>query len=75
MLVTPQRATLAAAPVDKFVPTSVLSSYVKNQLTAMENVDSVTIDPHKSGYVQYPAGEGPLLVSITSSQSHRQSFV
>ncbi|MGH7246529.1 MAG: pyridoxal-dependent decarboxylase, partial [Pseudomonadota bacterium] len=33
-----------------------LSPYVTAQLLAMKDADSVTIDPHKAGYVPYPAG-------------------
>jgi len=32
------------------------SDYVLNQLKHIRNCDTVTIDPHKWGYVQYPAG-------------------
>lgn len=33
-----------------------LSSYVSQQFHALGNADSITIDPHKSGYIPYPAG-------------------
>lgn len=33
-----------------------MSDYVKEQYGAIPSADSVTIDPHKSGYVPYPAG-------------------
>ena len=33
-----------------------LKAYVKRQLDAIRLTDSVTIDPHKWGYVAYPAG-------------------
>jgi len=33
-----------------------LSAYAIEQFEAIRHADSVTIDPHKSGYVQYPAG-------------------
>ena len=33
-----------------------LSDYVLAQLKAFPNSDSVTIDPHKSGFIPYPAG-------------------
>lgn len=35
---------------------SPLSDYVYNQFTRLRECDSITIDPHKMGYVQYPAG-------------------
>ncbi|MEM9923124.1 MAG: pyridoxal-dependent decarboxylase [Cyanobacteria bacterium P01_D01_bin.50] len=33
-----------------------LSSYVSKQFHTLGNADSITIDPHKSGYIPYPAG-------------------
>lgn len=33
-----------------------LSAYTESQLDALSGADSVTIDPHKSGYIGYPAG-------------------
>jgi glutamate/tyrosine decarboxylase-like PLP-dependent enzyme len=39
-----------ATPVDP------LSPYVKEQLEALKDCDTITIDPHKSGYLPYPAG-------------------
>lgn len=33
-----------------------LSDYVIDQFKALRLADSVTIDPHKMGYIQYPAG-------------------
>lgn len=32
------------------------STYTNNELHALRHVDSVTVDPHKSGYIPYPAG-------------------
>ena len=37
-------------------PKSPLSDYVLAQLRCLSKVETVTIDPHKSGYVVYPAG-------------------
>ncbi|ACK70682.1 group II decarboxylase family protein [Gloeothece citriformis PCC 7424] len=37
-------------------PVSPLSTYMEQQLTALKDADSITIDPHKSGYIPYPAG-------------------
>ena len=33
-----------------------MSKYVTKQFAAMGNADSITVDPHKSGYIPYPAG-------------------
>lgn len=33
-----------------------LSQYVTAQFHALGGVDSITVDPHKSGYIPYPAG-------------------
>ena len=33
-----------------------MSDYVKKQYLVLQHSDSITIDPHKSGYVPYPAG-------------------
>jgi glutamate/tyrosine decarboxylase-like PLP-dependent enzyme len=33
-----------------------LSSHTRHALTSLPGIDSLTIDPHKMGYVQYPAG-------------------
>jgi glutamate/tyrosine decarboxylase-like PLP-dependent enzyme len=41
---------------DDFVPYVGLSLDTQAQLEAMGGVDSITIDPHKAGYVPYPAG-------------------
>ncbi|KAL9973863.1 hypothetical protein ACROYT_G020369 [Oculina patagonica] len=39
-----------------FVPQMYLSSYVHDQLSALGHCDTITIDPHKSGFCPYPAG-------------------
>lgn len=33
-----------------------LSQYVETQFRALGDADSITVDPHKSGYIPYPAG-------------------
>jgi glutamate/tyrosine decarboxylase-like PLP-dependent enzyme len=33
-----------------------LSAYVTQQFEALQYADSITVDPHKSGYIPYPAG-------------------
>ncbi len=35
---------------------SPLSAYVEEQFMALPQADSITVDPHKSGYIPYPAG-------------------
>ncbi|KAK8121519.1 Pyridoxal-dependent decarboxylase conserved domain [Apiospora kogelbergensis] len=39
-----------------YVPAMPLNPYTKKQLQALKHADSITIDPHKSGYINYPAG-------------------
>ncbi|KAF6824113.1 hypothetical protein CPLU01_11042 [Colletotrichum plurivorum] len=39
-----------------YVPGMSLNPYTKAQLLALTYADSITIDPHKSGYINYPAG-------------------
>jgi glutamate/tyrosine decarboxylase-like PLP-dependent enzyme len=38
------------------VPTAMMSDYARAQYEALPRADSVTVDPHKGGYVPYPAG-------------------
>ncbi len=38
------------------VPTLAMSDYVREQYEVLGQADSITVDPHKSGYVPYPAG-------------------
>ncbi|CAA9448113.1 Tyrosine decarboxylase [uncultured Rubrobacteraceae bacterium] len=37
-------------------PAVTLSRYASEQFAALGGTDSITVDPHKSGYVPYPAG-------------------
>lgn len=37
-------------------PAAMLSQYVRQQFAALGGADSITVDPHKSGYIPYPAG-------------------
>lgn len=37
-------------------PAMVMSSYLRKQYEAFSQVDSITVDPHKGGYIPYPAG-------------------
>lgn len=46
-----------AAPVPTSgVPTYAMSEYVQRQYEALPHADSITVDPHKGGYIPYPAG-------------------
>lgn len=38
------------------VPEMYLSDYVQKQLSALHYCDTITIDPHKTGFCPYPAG-------------------
>jgi len=42
--------------MDCHTPDFMLSDYVTTQYNAIPKADSVTIDPHKAGYIPYPAG-------------------
>jgi glutamate/tyrosine decarboxylase-like PLP-dependent enzyme len=42
--------------IDCHTPDFMLSDYVTEQYNAIPRADSVTIDPHKAGYIPYPAG-------------------
>ena len=39
-----------------FVPEMYMSSYVHEQLSALHHCDTITVDPHKSGFCPYPGG-------------------
>ena len=41
---------------DGFVPDASLRAETQEELYAMRYVDSITVDPHKAGYIPYPAG-------------------
>ncbi len=38
------------------IPTFTMSDYVRAQYEALGQADSITVDPHKGGYIPYPAG-------------------
>jgi len=46
--------TLKGTP--DYVPQLTVSPYTREQLENLGRADSITIDPHKSGYCPYPAG-------------------
>jgi len=50
-----QRSLLRRGP-SVGVPVVPFSAYVKTQMESLNEADSVTMDPHKSGYIPYPAG-------------------
>ena len=39
-----------------FVPELFLNNHVKKQLMVLNQCDTITVDPHKSGFCPYPAG-------------------
>ncbi|KAI0266860.1 PLP-dependent transferase [Gloeopeniophorella convolvens] len=43
-------------PDMSFVPSVALRESTVKQFEALQHVDSITIDPHKAGYIPYPAG-------------------
>ena len=38
------------------IPTLAMSDYVQRQYVVLGQADSITVDPHKGGYIPYPAG-------------------
>lgn len=48
----PEPVGFAPAPP----PAVPLKAYVQEQFAALGEADSITVDPHKSGYIPYPAG-------------------
>lgn len=44
------------ARLNIFVPTVPLNTKTLEGIVHMRDCDSITVDPHKSGYIQYPAG-------------------
>ncbi|CAE6442059.1 unnamed protein product [Rhizoctonia solani] len=51
-----QGRSLPMDPHNKYVPELALSAHTRTQLEHLRYADSITIDPHKSGYIPYPAG-------------------
>ncbi|KAF4616928.1 hypothetical protein D9613_008569 [Agrocybe pediades] len=50
-----------------YIPSMSLKDHTLKQIEALADADSVTIDPHKSGYCSYPAGDGRLRFLLTWS--------
>ena len=46
----------AERDVRQYTPAMTMSSYVTGQYKALGRADSITVDPHKGGYIPYPAG-------------------
>ena len=42
--------------VRRYTPSMSMSRYVEAQYRAFPSADSITVDPHKGGYIPYPAG-------------------
>lgn len=42
--------------VRRYTPAMAMSEYVERQYRALGSADSITVDPHKGGYIPYPAG-------------------
>ena len=40
----------------QFTPELSMSEYVNKQYRALKDANSITVDPHKAGYIPYPAG-------------------
>ena len=57
MLVGDDATDNAASPDEvPSVPVLAMSEYVQGQYQALGHADSITVDPHKGGYIPYPAG-------------------
>jgi glutamate/tyrosine decarboxylase-like PLP-dependent enzyme len=52
----PRAVTGLAGRSDGAPPTVSLSHHLRQQIRAVRRADSATVDPHKSGYIPYPAG-------------------
>jgi len=50
------RATAESATLTDTVPEYPMSDYVDRQYSALAKADSITVDPHKAGFLPYPAG-------------------
>ncbi|XP_033758319.1 L-tyrosine decarboxylase-like [Pecten maximus] len=63
---------------DQLLPPFPINDYVRKQLSCLKDVDTVTVDPHKSGYCPYPAGglcyrNGKMKLSLAFSTDMLQS--
>ena len=48
--------TMPSPQEEGFVPELCVNTHVKKQLMALSQCDTITVDPHKSGFCPYPAG-------------------
>ena len=48
--------TMPTPQEEGFVPELFLNNHVKRQLMVLNQCDTITVDPHKSGFCPYPAG-------------------
>lgn len=49
-------STAHATANQRYTPSYSMSRFVQEQYEALAQADSITIDPHKSGFIPYPAG-------------------
>lgn len=56
MIREPPKKTSWFGTDNHFVPKDTLREYTVKQLGALAKADTITIDPHKAGYIPYPAG-------------------
>ncbi|KAJ7472680.1 hypothetical protein FB451DRAFT_300998 [Mycena latifolia] len=56
MIRLPPTPPIGKAPSRDYVPSVTLRKSTVDQFEALMNADSITIDPHKTGYIPYPAG-------------------
>lgn len=68
----PDLSLLEGRPLHQ-TPTMAFSPHVKAQFSSLGECDSITVDPHKAGFIPYPAGalcyrdhRMPELISVTS---------
>lgn len=52
----PQKRKTPTTGRRDFVPTAMLRDFTVSQFRALARTDSITIDPHKAGYIPYPTG-------------------
>ncbi|KAI0602443.1 pyridoxal-dependent decarboxylase domain-containing protein [Biscogniauxia sp. FL1348] len=52
----PINMPIGRGPKDGFVPDASLRDQTQEDLYALRFADSITVDPHKAGYIPYPAG-------------------
>lgn len=77
-MIVPPKKQRSLLKESGYVPYLPLSEYAIKQYQAMERVDTITIDPHKAGFIAYPAGalcyrNGALRSFITFNASYIHS--